>query len=109
MYFEVAYKNLIDGKVQAVINSSLGNGTGTTDTEFRKSVLTMYVPNASKFMPYNKFRITQNYNYEAGVLTETVELIKEKDGKEIPFMKNEETALIFVKSKLDKAPTTFKQ
>lgn len=109
MYFEVAYKNLIDGKVQATINSSLGNGTGTTDTEFRKSVLTMYVPNASKFMPYNKFRITQNYNYEEGVLTETVELIKEKDGKEIPFMKNEETALIFIKSKLDKAPTTFKQ
>jgi len=109
MYFEVAYKNLIDGKVQAIINSSLGNGTGTTDTEFRKSVLTMYVPNASKFMPYNKFRITQNYNYEEGVLTETVELIKEKDGKETPFMKNEETALIFIKSKLDKAPTTFKQ
>jgi len=109
MYFEVAYKNLIDEKVQAVINSSLGNGTGTTDTEFRKSVLTMYVPNPSRFMPYNKFRITQHYNYEEGVLTETVELIKEKDGKEIPFMKNEETALIFVKSKLDKAPTTFKQ
>jgi len=109
MYFEVDYKNLIDGKVQAVINSSLGNGTGTTDTEFRESVLTMYVPNASKFMPYNKYRITQNYNYEEGVLTETVELIKEKDGKEIPFMKNEETALIFVKSKLDKAPTIFKQ
>lgn len=109
MYFEVAYKNLIDGKVQATINSSLGNGTGTTDTEFRKSVLIMYVPNASMFMPYNKIRITQNYNYEEGVLTETVELIKEKDGKEIPFMKNEETALIFIKSKLDKAPTTFKQ
>jgi hypothetical protein len=109
MYFEVTYKNLIDGKVQAIINSSLGKGTGTTDTEFRKSVLTMYVPNASNFMPYNKFRITQNYNYEEGVLTETVELIQEKDGKEMPFMKNEETALIFVKSKLDKAPTTFNQ
>jgi hypothetical protein len=109
MYFEIAYKSLPDGKVQALINSSLGNGTGTTDTEFRKSELTMYVPKASKFMPYNKFRITQNYNYEKGVLTETVELIKEKDGKETPFMKNEETALIFIESKLDKAPTTFKQ
>ena len=100
---------LSDGKVQAVINSSLGNGTGTTDTEFRKSVLTMNVPNASNFMPYNKFRITQNYNYEKGELTETVELFKEKDGKEIPFMKNEEIALIFIKGKLDIAPTTFKQ
>lgn len=107
MYFEVAYKNLIDGKVQATIHSSLGNGTGTTDTEFRQSVLTMDVPNASKFMPYNMFRITQNYNYEEGVLTETVELIKEEDGKEIPFMKNEEIALIYLRSKLDIAPTTF--
>ena len=69
----------------------------------------MHVPNAGKFIPYNKFRITQNYNYEEGVLTETVELIKEKDGKETPFMKNEETALIYIKSKLDKAPATFKQ
>jgi hypothetical protein len=109
MYFDLVYKNLTDGKVQAVINSSLGNGTGTTDTEFRKSVLTMNVPNASNFMPYNKFRITQNYNYEKGELTETVELFKEKDGKEIPFMKNEEIALIFIKGKLDIAPTTFKQ
>ncbi|MGE4541086.1 MAG: hypothetical protein AB7D35_07485 [Bacteroidales bacterium] len=107
MYFEVAYKNLIDGKVQATIHSSLGNGTGTTDTEFRQSVLTMEVPSASKFMPYNKFRITQNYKYEEGVLTETVELIKEKDGKEIAFMKNEEIALIYLRNKLDNAPTTF--
>jgi hypothetical protein len=107
MYFELAYDKLIDGKVQAAILSSLGNGTGTTDTEFRTSKLTMYVQDASKFMPYNKFKITQNYNYEEGVLTETVELIKEKEGKEIPFMKNEETALIYVKGKLDNAPTTF--
>ncbi len=109
MYFEVAYTNMIDGKVQAIINSSLGNGTGTTDNEFRKSELIMHVPNASKFMPYNKFRITQLYDYEKGVLNETVELIKEKDGTETPFMKNEETALIFIKSKLDKAPTAFKR
>lgn len=109
MYFEVVYKNATDGRVQALINSSLGNGTGTTDTEFRNFELTIDVPNASKFIPYNKFRIAQHYNYEKGELTETVELFKEKDGKEIPFMKNEETALIFIKSKLDKAPTTFKQ
>lgn len=109
MFFEVVYKNLIDEKVQAEINSTIGIGTGRTDAEFRESVLTLYVPNQGKFMPYNKFRITQHYNYEEGVLTETVELLKEKDGKEIPFMKNEETALIFVKSKLERAPTSFKQ
>lgn len=109
MYFEVAYRKLADQTIQASINSSLGNGTGTTDHGFRKSVLTMYVPGAGRFMPYNKFRITQHYKYEEGMLVETVELIKEQDGKEIPFMKNEETALIFIKSKLDNPPTTYKE
>lgn len=108
MYFEVIYKTLVQQKVQSEILASIGNGTGTSDTEFRVSELTMYVPNPSRFLPYNKFRISQNYNYEQGILTETVELILEKDGKETPFMKNEETALIFIQSKLDQAPTTFK-
>jgi hypothetical protein len=61
-----------------VIHSSLGNGIGTTDTEFRKSVLTIQIANAGKFSPYSKIRITQNYDYEKEVLTEVVELIKEK-------------------------------
>lgn len=108
MYFDIAYQKLIADKVQASINSSLGNGKAISDPEFREAVLTIYLKNASAFMPYNKFRITQHYLYEKGILTETVELIKEKDGKEIPFMKNEETAYIFLKGKLDKAPTYFK-
>lgn len=109
MYFEVIYKTLKEQKVQSEILASIGNGTGTSDTEFRVSELTMYVPNPSRFLPYNKFRISQNYNYEQGTLTETVELILEKNGKETPFMKNEETALIFIQSKLDRAPTKFKE
>lgn len=108
MYFEVEYKNIIDGKVQAIIASTLGDGTGTTDNEFRNTQLIMYVKNASKFLPFNKYRITQKYNYEEGLLTETVEILKEKDGKEIPFMKNEEKAYIYIKGKLNQAPTTFK-
>jgi hypothetical protein len=107
MYFEVSYNEMKEGKVAARIQSTPGNGAGTTDAEFRHSVLTLSVPNASTFLPYNTFRITQHYQYEEGVLNETVELFKEKDGKEIPFMKNEETALIFTKSKLQKAPTVF--
>ncbi len=108
MYFEVLYYGISNGVVQSNIQSSLGNGTGTSDNDFRKSVLTMYVGKNGKFMPYNKFRITQNYDYEQGILTETVELIKEKDGTETPFMKNEETANIYLKGKLDKAPTSYK-
>jgi hypothetical protein len=109
MYFEVLYKDLKNSKVQADIHSSIGSGTGTSDAEFRVSELTMRVPKPGKFLPYNKFRITQNYNYEEGKLTETVELILEKDGKETPFMKNEETAFIFIQSKLNQAPTKFKE
>lgn len=109
MYFDVVYQQLKNDTVHAILNTSLGNGIGTTDVEFRNSTLVLRVPNASAFMPYNLFRITQKYDYEKGVLTETVELIKEKDGIETPFMKNEETALIFVKGKLDGAPTRFKQ
>lgn len=108
LYFEVYYQKLQEQKVQSQIQSSLGKGTGSSDTEFRNATLIMYVENPSAFMPYNKFRIKQNYNYEEGTLTETVELLLEKDGKETPFMKNEEKAWIFLKGKLDKAPSVFK-
>jgi hypothetical protein len=107
MYFEVSYHGITDGEVSANINSSIGNGTGITDNEFRHSVLEIYVKNPSRFMPYNKFRITQNYNYEEGILTEVVELILEKEGIETPFMKNEEKAWFFMKGALPQAPTTF--
>ncbi len=109
MYFEVRYQQLTGGVVQSTIESSLGGGTGTSDEEFREAVLTMYVPNPSRWMPYNKLRISQKYDYEGGILTETVELIDEQNGQETPFMKNEEIAHIFVKSRLEKAPTTFQR
>jgi hypothetical protein len=107
MYFEIDYKSLAMDKVQAEIHSSLGEGTGTTDIEFRDSEWNIYMKDASSFMPYNKIRISQHYNYEEGLLTETVQLLKEKDGKEVPFMKNEEKAYFYLKGKLDKAPTLF--
>lgn len=108
MYFDVAYRDLKDGLVKSDIHASLGNGQGSSDAEFRRAELVMYVPSPGRFLPYNKLRIRQEYNYEAGILTETVELILEKNGRELPFMKNEERAAIFLKGRLDKAPTIFK-
>jgi hypothetical protein len=107
MYFEVRYNSIQDGIVYADLLSSLGNGSLTTDNEFRNSEMELKLKDANMFMPYNKIRITQHYDYENGKLTETVLLIKEKDGKEIPFMKNEEEAVFYIKGKLDNAPTTF--
>jgi hypothetical protein len=108
MYFELAYNNLKDDKVVTVIKSSLGDGVGTSDKEFRDQELILYIKNASMFSPYNKIKITQKYNYEEGKLTETVLLSKEKEGKETLFMKNEETAYFYIKGKLNGAPTVFK-
>jgi hypothetical protein len=108
MYFEVNYNEVKVDTVYAEVNSTLGDGNVISDREYRNTVITMY-PKTNAFMPYNKFRITQHYNYEKGLLTETVELLKEKDGVETPFMKNEETAYFFVRGKLNEAPTTFRK
>jgi hypothetical protein len=104
MYFELAYK--IAGEVlQSKIKSSLGHGSGNSDRAFRKQELNFELTDISSFAPYSHMRIRQNYDYEAGVLTELVELFKLKDGKEIPFMKNEEKAYFYIKGQLDAAPT----
>jgi hypothetical protein len=106
MYFELNYTSRHDSVICA-LNSSLGNGKGFTDSEFRNQTIEFKVEDVSKFAPYDHIRITQKYKYEQGVLEETVFLFRKKDGKEIPFMKNEERASFFIKGKVDKAPTTF--
>ena len=108
MYFELKYNSMLNGKVTGDIFSSLGDGKLSSDQEFRTAEIDINIKNASAFMPYNKIRISQKYYYENGKLTETVMLLKVKNGKEIPFMKNEEEAYFYIKGKLDKAPTTYK-
>jgi hypothetical protein len=107
MYFGVNYNSLENGIVKAAIHSSLGDGKLNTDSEFRNSEINIDLKGANMFMPYNKIRIKQHYDYEKGKLTETVELLKAKNGQETPFMKNEEEAYFYIKGKLDKAPTKF--
>jgi len=108
MYFELAF-SLSHDSIVSNLNSSLGEGKGFTDKEFREQTIEFKVDGLSSFVPYDHMRITQHYNYEDGLLTETVFLFKLKDGKEIPFMKNEEKAYFYIKGKLDKAPTVFKR
>lgn len=107
MYFGIDFSQNSDNIVSTV-TSSLGKGTGTSDKEFREQTLQLTYEGISSFAPYNTMRITQHYQYEKGLLLETVELFKLKDGKEIPFMKMEERAEIFRPVRLAKAPTTFK-
>lgn len=95
-------------KIISKINSSLGNGTGVSDNEFREQVIQFSIDDISSFAPYNTMRITQHYKYEEGILLETVELFKLSNDKETPFAKIEERAVIFRPVTLENAPTKFK-
>jgi hypothetical protein len=85
-----------EGNLPITLRSTYGDGTGLSDTEYRKAVIEFEAEGVSRFAPYNRFRITQHYLYEEGLLEETVELFKLKDdGTETPFVKVEERARIF--------------
>jgi hypothetical protein len=106
MFFGIDFSEQ-DGKILSTINSSLGSGKGVSDIEFREQTIQFAAEGVSSFAPYNSYRITQHYKYEEGMLLETVELFKIKDGKETPFAKIEEKAHIFRPTKLENAPTKF--
>jgi hypothetical protein len=54
MYFELAFSSLKDEKVGSTILSSLGDGTGITDKEFRNQELVMYVKMQVHLCPTTK-------------------------------------------------------
>ena len=106
MFFGIDFSKK-EHQIISTINSSLGKGSGISDNEFRKQRFDFTVDNISSFAPYNTIRITQNYKYEDGILLETVELFKLKDGNETPFAKIEEKAFIFRPTTLAQAPTQY--
>lgn len=112
MYFELRYEKMGE-HIVAKLKTSLGSGGGSTDKEFRHQVLEFDFNQgtglAGLFIPYNRIRITQRYKYEEGKLLETVELFKKKGDQEIPFMKNEEVAHMYIKGKFNSAPTMFQE
>ena len=103
MYFHVAYMPG-GGGLRTRITSSLGDGEGHSDAEYREQRFTIALKDAGAFSPFDHIRITQHYAYEEGVLRETVELFKLKDGQEVPFMRNEEMAWFHVRGTLPGAP-----
>lgn len=106
MFFEIDFTKQ-GNQIVSRINSTLGNGSGTTDKEFREQTIQFAARDISAFAPFNTYRITQHYKYEEGILIETVELFKLDGELEKPFAKIEETAHIFRPTKLDSAPTRF--
>ena len=83
------------------VTTTLGDGTGKTDAEFRKAELQFAAAGVSSMAPYDRYRITQTYDYEAGQLRELVELNK----GETSWVRNREVATLFAARKFERAPT----
>jgi hypothetical protein len=62
---------------------------------------------AQRFAPFNRYRIIQQYLYEAGELRETVELFKRSKDGERPFARVEETAKMMASTLFD-SPSTLR-
>lgn len=106
MSFRVAYGAAAGGQVASTIASTLGDGTGRTDPEFRHAVLELDAGTGS-FAPFDTFRITQDYRYEQGRLEETVELLRRGPGAEQPWVRNHEVATLYGARAFDAPPTRF--
>jgi hypothetical protein len=101
-FFLLQYAAPANGKVDATLTATIGNGTGTTDPEFRKAQLDFLASGVSSMAPFDRYRITQQYDYEAGQLTELVELNKGDQ----PWVRNREVATLFAAQKFAGPPTT---
>ncbi|MBX7231121.1 MAG: hypothetical protein K1X29_03445 [Bdellovibrionales bacterium] len=94
-------------QVLVQLDSNLGQGQGETDRQFRNTVLEFSAQGVSRFAPYNRYRITQHYQYEVGALEETVELFKQNEGSKTLFVQIHEKATLFAPHKFSTPPTSF--
>ncbi|WP_438023666.1 hypothetical protein [Sorangium sp. So ce233] len=92
--------------VPVVVRSTLGDGEGRADPEFRRSRIEMRARDVSSFAPFNAYRITQQYQYGEGQLVEMVELIeRDGEGREDPFVRIRERAALFAPTSFEQPPT----
>ena len=102
MHFSVSIKDN-DNKVVLDVNSTLGNGHGKADKEFRVSSLRMKA-NVSSWAPFDTYTIEQKYLYEEGRLEETVKLLQASEAdKEIFII--QEKAQLYARRSFNQAPT----
>jgi hypothetical protein len=101
-FFQQDFAAPVDqGRVLGKLKSSLGTGEVQADQEFRKLAMQFHAEGVSSFAPFDRYRITQDYDYASGELRELVEL----NQGDKPWVRNRETAKLFAASKLAEAPT----
>lgn len=100
-FFQLRFDAATAGQdVWGQVDSSLGSGRLRTDGEFRAATLELDAQ-VSRFAPFDRYRITQAYDYEGGALTETVEL----NQGATPWVRNHEVARLFAAQRFDGPPT----
>ncbi|WP_437543778.1 hypothetical protein WMF11_35275 [Sorangium sp. So ce295] len=106
LHFALEVGAMRGSDVPVIIRSTLGDGEGRADPEFRRSQLEMRARDVSSFAPFNAYRITQQYQYGEGKLVETVELIeRDGEGRESPFVRIRERAALFAPTSFEQPPT----
>ncbi len=90
-----------DGGVRGALTSSLGTGEVRGDGEFRQMRMELAAAGVSSFAPFDRYRISQTYDYEGGRLTELVELNRGAT----PWVRNRETATLYAPHRFDVAPS----
>ncbi len=93
-HFRVDYQQEKNQERAFEIVSTIGDGGGKIDQEFRNGVFEL-AASVSSFAPYDTYKFVQKYLYEEGKLIETLELVKKGGGREVPFAKIEEQAQLF--------------
>jgi hypothetical protein len=102
-FFTVDYRPPTrDGGVRGQVQSSLGRDVVETDRDFREATIELDAA-VSSFAPFDRYRITQHYRYEAGALEELVEL---NDGR-VPWVRNHERATLYKAGRFDTPPTRY--
>ncbi len=92
------------GSISMRVASTMGDGDGTTDSEFRKATLRLEA-NVSSLAPFDHYEIRQHYAYEQGKLKETVLLLDTSDGESRVWFQSEEEATLYARHEFSAAPT----
>jgi len=105
-YFRVNFDERKDGRVPLTLTSSMGAGSGHTDKAY-KSVrfdLELDAPTIAQwFMPYNRLKFDQTYDYAGGALREEIVLVKADGERERPAFRIVESARLFASGKMAEA------
>lgn len=95
LWFVVRTSPAADGGLDLAVEGTLGRGSGHEKPGGEGVVLELAYARAGWLVPFDTVRIRQERPAADGRIEETVELFSRKEGREVPFMRMEETGLLY--------------